>query len=189
MARPRSEEKQLALLEAATTVVASQGLGAPTSQIARQAGVAEGTLFRYFPTKDDLLNELYVHLKRNLGEALQQASTPPASLDAAMQLLWNNYIDWGIANPEAIKALSQLAVSDRISDDTRNRVSELLPGILETSRAFIARSHLAALPAGFADAIFMALADTTMRFAAADPAQSEAYKAAGFKVLQGTSGS
>ena len=55
MARPRSEDKQIALLEAATNVVAEQGLGAPTSLIAKRAGVAEGTLFRYFATKDELL--------------------------------------------------------------------------------------------------------------------------------------
>ena len=40
MARPRSEDKQIALLEAATEVVAEQGLAAPTSLIAKRAGVA-----------------------------------------------------------------------------------------------------------------------------------------------------
>lgn len=185
MARPRSEEKQIALLEAATTVVATQGLGAPTSLIAKRAGVAEGTLFRYFPTKDDLLNELYIHVKRNLGEALKQKVNPTTQLDETIQFLWNSYIDWGIANPDAIKALNQLTVSDRITVETRTKVTELLPDIQATSRAFIAKSHLAELPTAFADSIFMALADTTMRFASFDPEQSEAYKAAGFKVLQG----
>ena len=49
MARPRSEDKHQALLEAATEIVASHGLAAPTAQIARRAGVAEGTLFRCAP--------------------------------------------------------------------------------------------------------------------------------------------
>ncbi len=59
MARPKSEDKKQALLEAATAAFAQSGIAASTSAIARSAGVAEGTLFRYFATKDELLNELY----------------------------------------------------------------------------------------------------------------------------------
>lgn len=62
MARPKSEDKKLALLEAATKAIAQSGIAASTAVIARNAGVAEGTLFRYFATKDDLINELYLHL-------------------------------------------------------------------------------------------------------------------------------
>jgi AcrR family transcriptional regulator len=45
MARPRSEDKRNAILEAATRVIVTQGLSAPTALIAEQAGVANGSLF------------------------------------------------------------------------------------------------------------------------------------------------
>ena len=183
MARPRSEDKQTALLEAATEVVAAQGLGAPTAVIAKRAGVAEGTLFRYFPTKDDLLNELYLHLKWNLTDSMRQKIRPAEPLNELVRALWNGYIDWGIANPVAVKTLNQLAVSDRITAETRTKVAEFLPEVQAISCACVARGPLAALPNAFADSIFMTLADTTMRFAALDPAQADAYKAAGFQVL------
>ncbi len=48
VARPRSEDKRMAILEAATEAIAEAGLGASTALIARKAGVAEGTIFRYF---------------------------------------------------------------------------------------------------------------------------------------------
>ncbi len=67
MARPKSEDKKQALLEAATAAFAQSGIAASTSAIARSAGVAEGTLFRYFATKDELLNELYLAIKLRLG--------------------------------------------------------------------------------------------------------------------------
>ena len=48
MARPKSEDKRNAILDAATRVFAESGLSAaPTSEISKQAGVAEGTLFTY----------------------------------------------------------------------------------------------------------------------------------------------
>lgn len=46
MARPKSEDKKQALLDAATTAFAQSGIAASTALIARKAGVAEGTLFR-----------------------------------------------------------------------------------------------------------------------------------------------
>ncbi len=70
MARPKSEDKKLALLEAATTAIAQSGIAASTAVIARNAGVAEGTLFRYFATKDELINELYLHLKHSLCQSM-----------------------------------------------------------------------------------------------------------------------
>jgi AcrR family transcriptional regulator len=63
MARLKSAAKRTAILRAAVREIAQSGLGAPTAQIAQRAGVAAGTLFTYFATKEQLLNELYVALR------------------------------------------------------------------------------------------------------------------------------
>ena len=57
MARPRSGEKRNAIITAAIKIIAAQGLSAPTAMIAKEAGVSNGTLFTYFGTKADLLNQ------------------------------------------------------------------------------------------------------------------------------------
>ena len=49
--------------------------------------------------------------------------------------------------------------------------------------ACAAKGALAGRPAEFADAIFMAIADTTIQFAMRDPAQADAFKTAGFRVF------
>jgi AcrR family transcriptional regulator len=71
VARPKSEDKRNAVLDAATRLFAERGLtAAPTSEISKQAGVAEGTLFTYFKTKDDLINALYREIKLELADAM-----------------------------------------------------------------------------------------------------------------------
>ena len=66
MARLKSEEKRNAILAAATRLFAERGLAAAlTSEISRLAGIAEGTLFTYFGTKDELINSLYREGKLN----------------------------------------------------------------------------------------------------------------------------
>jgi AcrR family transcriptional regulator len=67
MARPRSEDKRDAIMSAAIKAIAVQGLSAPTSLIAKEAGVSNGSLFTYFETKADLLNQLYCELRADSG--------------------------------------------------------------------------------------------------------------------------
>jgi len=54
VARVKSPEKRTAILRVAAHEIAKVGLGAPTAKVARRAGVAAGTLFTYFPNKQEL---------------------------------------------------------------------------------------------------------------------------------------
>lgn len=96
MARPKSEDKKQALLEAATQAIAQSGIAASTAVIARNAGVAEGTLFRYFATKDELINTLYLHLKQDLCQSMIM-ELDRSITDAKMmtRFIWNSYISIG----------------------------------------------------------------------------------------------
>src|ERR1700692_3406511 len=99
MARPLSEEKRTAILEAATEVVASLGLSAPTAKIAKRAGVAEGTLFTYFANKDELLNRLYLELKTDLSDAMMTSYPADKSLIDGNRPVWDRVVGWGCAHP------------------------------------------------------------------------------------------
>jgi hypothetical protein len=56
--------KQTAILEAATRIIVMQGLSAPTAGIAKEAGVANGSLFTYFETKTDLFTNSILSSKQ-----------------------------------------------------------------------------------------------------------------------------
>jgi AcrR family transcriptional regulator len=64
MARPRREElrkeRRQAILDAAMKVFAKRGFAAATiREIAREANIAQGTIYLYFPSKWDVLLALY----------------------------------------------------------------------------------------------------------------------------------
>lgn len=60
-------EKQWKILEAALQAFTEKGYSASTtSEIAKRAGVAEGTIFRHFKTKKDILFALLIPLLQNL---------------------------------------------------------------------------------------------------------------------------
>ena len=169
-------------MNAAAATIAEQGMvGAPTSMIAKRAGVAEGTLFRYFATKDELLNELYLHVKEQMCDAIAQNYRATDSLVQRMETLWNSYIDWGLANPVSCKAVNQLAVSSVITAESLAKAEEMFPD-LGVGKAFGANPVFAGVE-DFAEAMFIALADTTMACAANSPSKAEKYKASGFAAL------
>jgi TetR/AcrR family transcriptional regulator len=54
-----SSDKERDIMEAATALLGERGIdGATTAEIAKRAGVTERTLFRYFPSKDDLIRRV-----------------------------------------------------------------------------------------------------------------------------------
>jgi AcrR family transcriptional regulator len=67
------------VLEAAEAVFDARGTTASTEEVARAAGVGIGTVFRHFPTKEALLEAVYVARLRKLAdeaEGLASADDP-----------------------------------------------------------------------------------------------------------------
>ena len=76
--KPKSSEenktRQEEILTAAVSVFSEKGYaGATTSEVAKAAGVAEGTIFRYFKTKKDLLTAIVVKFAQSISGNLVMA--------------------------------------------------------------------------------------------------------------------
>jgi AcrR family transcriptional regulator len=183
MARHLSEDKRNALLDAATDVVARLGVGAPTAKVAAGAGVAEGTLFTYFATKDELLNQLYLAIKMDLRDAIIQGFPPEKSLVDRIRHIWNGYVRWGSAHPQKRKAMGQLAVSDRITDEIKKTGGEAFAEMSGLVRELAAGGPLRDQTPDFVAAIMNALAEVTMDFIAKEPAKAKSFTKAGFEAF------
>jgi AcrR family transcriptional regulator len=67
-----STAKEKAIIEAAVALIGERGIdGATTAEIARRTGVTEKTLFRYFPSKKDLVKRALFPLLMQSGLAQQ----------------------------------------------------------------------------------------------------------------------
>lgn len=182
MARPKSEEKQLAILNTTSILIARYGLtGSPTSLIAKQAGVSEGTIFHYFSSKENLLNQLYLHIKDQLGSQLNQIQPKKDSFKHYLERIWIAYIRWGCRNPHDSKTINQLLNAGVLTAETLEQVKSVLPQLdigLTTSeqKRFDQESD-------FVEALFIALATTTIEFSIAHPEKEKIYLDRGFSLL------
>ncbi|MBV8549866.1 MAG: TetR/AcrR family transcriptional regulator [Acidobacteriaceae bacterium] len=183
MARPKTGDKRSAILQAATVTIASNGLGASTASIAKAAGVGEGSLFRYFADKDELLNELYRELKNNMRHAMTSGFPAEAALKVRARHIWDSYVSWGMDSPDKRKTMAQLSVSDRVLERIRQEGQAGFDGISATMQQIVDRGKLCALPPRFVNDLLLSMAETTMAAMANEPRKAERYRAAGFEAF------
>jgi AcrR family transcriptional regulator len=183
MARPKSEDKRNAIMEAAARVIAAQGLGAPTMKIAEEAGVANGSLFTYFETKTELFNALYLELKSGLASAALDGFPAQADLRTQVSHVWSNWMDWALSNPSHRRVLAVLSLSDEITPESRVAGHKAMTGLAALMKQVRANGSLRNVPPEFADAIMNALAETTMDFMIRDPGNAKKHSKAGFEAL------
>jgi AcrR family transcriptional regulator len=185
VARPKSEDKRNAILDAATRVFAERGLtDAPTSEISKRAGVAEGTLFTYFETKDDLINSLYREIKLELADAIMSDFPRKKNVRTRLRHVWDRYLNWGVANPKQRKVLAQLQVSEVLTKESRAAGGAPFVEFQTMIRdAIDGRVFRDDLPVELISKSLAVLVEATIDLTVSNPSKADKYRDSGFQVF------
>src|SRR5712692_1439339 len=82
-------DKREAILDAALELFAERTFeGTPVPLIAERAGVAAGTIYRYFDGKEALVNALYRRCKGDLRSVLAEAIASGTTHEERFRLMW-----------------------------------------------------------------------------------------------------
>jgi AcrR family transcriptional regulator len=181
MARPKSEDKRDAIMAAAVRVIAAQGLGAPTALIAKEAGVANGSLFNYFPTKADLLNALYLELKAEMSSVALDGLPTESDLRHQALHMWSHWLHWAASYPERRRTLAQLGLSADITPATHQSANQAMAPIAGLLERWRENGPMRNMPLSFVVALMNATAEATIDFMIKDPAHAVKHCAAGFE--------
>jgi AcrR family transcriptional regulator len=105
MTRADAVRNHAKILAAAGEVFAEKGASASTEEVARRAGVVVGTVFRHFPTKDDLLRailkDVLAGLRAEVAELL--VAGPP---DRALFTLIRRLVEQAAAHRAVVELLA-----------------------------------------------------------------------------------
>lgn len=121
------------LIRAALELFTTRGYyDTTTAQIAKKAGIAEGTIYRHFASKQQLLNELYRAAQRWAARVVQEAARNPQGGTARAQLtaVANGLVE-GAANEAAIVKLGLLEPLAALLDDESHRTEREFRSALE----------------------------------------------------------
>lgn len=132
--KDKMEAKRCAILNAALALFAKHGFdGTPVPDIAAKAKVAAGTIYRYFPSKEALVNVLYRTWKKDFMTALAHEFPSDGTPRAQFRHLWTAMRAFQLDSPKAFHFLEMhfhapyldqqsLAVEDEVMEFVRGFV-------------------------------------------------------------------
>lgn len=143
MKRSRSE-----ILDAAADLFDRHGVGVSTAKVAAAAGVSNGTLFNYFPTKQALLDALYLELKTDLVTAIGEVDADSPTKEQ-FRAIWQRWGDWAAANPVKHRVGLLLHNAGLVSTGATDQVDQLFSPIVVALGQAAAAGELAQLPMSY----------------------------------------
>lgn len=100
--------KREAVLNSTLALIKEHGFhGTPMSQIAKHAGVAAGTIYHYFDSKETLILELHMHVKDRLALAMMQNDDASKPYRERFFNLMINQFNFYIGNESSLIFLEQ----------------------------------------------------------------------------------
>lgn len=97
-------DRRQALIDTAIRLFVKEGFQqTSTARISKEAGVATGTLFTYFPSKDQLIYSLYTEVKleqtASVWKKLNEKDPPLKQL----RTIWKQSVKWALENEYAFR--------------------------------------------------------------------------------------
>lgn len=101
-----SAQRRTAILKAALDCFVERGFhGTAVPQVAKRAGMAAGTMYHYFPSKEAMVNALYRHWKGEIASRVLTAFPGGAPAREQFRVMWNEMVDFALENPKAFAFL------------------------------------------------------------------------------------
>ena len=145
--RPATDEKRSRILRATLDLVADNGLhAAPVSKVAATAGVAAGTIYHYFASKEDLIEALYLDMKARLGELLVSLVDRSLSYPDQFRRIWRGLYDYLTARPREFAFYRLCEDTPAVSPEVRRRGEEEYSPVLALIDRGVAEGYLKDLP-------------------------------------------
>jgi AcrR family transcriptional regulator len=118
--RTRDETKERRILASTLELVEQQGLsGLSMEAVAKAAGVAIGTVYIYFDSKEALLNALYLRTKRELSGKIFEGTAEGEPVKPAFQRMCIAYMRYVAAHRAEMVFMHQLRNSPFILEQTK----------------------------------------------------------------------
>src|ERR1700724_1543375 len=98
------------VLEVAYEMFAAEGLAVPIDEIARRAGVGAGTVYRHFPTKEDLFRAVIADRLSQIVDAGRALLTSGNAGEALFTFLRSMVLQFGSTDRGLADALAGLGI-------------------------------------------------------------------------------
>ena len=125
--KPKDENKIRDIHRATLALVKEKGLaGITMGQIAKQAGLATGTVYIYFINKDELINSLFTDCRKASAEVYFKNYDPRAPFKEGFRTVWMNVMHYRMEKFEEAVFIEQCYHSPFINATNRDISNQVL---------------------------------------------------------------
>ena len=118
--KKKSLEKEEEIYRVVLEITAEVGLaGLKMSDIAKQAGLAHGTVYIYFKNKRDLINSLFKKVKTKAAISIGTGKVIDGNFFEILKELWKGYIAYLIHNQQETHFLRQCMESPFLEESSK----------------------------------------------------------------------
>ncbi len=132
-------DKREAILDAALELFVERGFyGTAVPEIADRAGVGAGTIYRYFESKEALVNTIYRQQKLMFANAVLDGFPLAATTREQFRTLWLRMAAFATEHPNAFVFLELHHHARYLDDDSRaveSRMQTLFTGVITNAQA------------------------------------------------------
>jgi AcrR family transcriptional regulator len=153
-ARADEGDKRAAILGAALELFVERGYyGTAVPTVAERAGVGAGTIYRYFRSKEDLVNALYRQCKNALAMHVLVGIAPQAPPREQFHQLWSRLADFFRKNPGIFSFLELHHHQSYLDEESRAMERR----VLDLATSFVARLQAARVVKPISPEVVMAI--------------------------------
>jgi TetR/AcrR family transcriptional regulator, repressor of fatR-cypB operon len=128
---------------AALELVAEKGYyGVSIPDIARSAGTATGTIYRYFDSKDALMNELFIESKQLFAKFLFSNIEPGGSFEDVFSSVWESMILFARQEPARLRFIAMHYHGSYLGKDALLVVNQLESQVQDILQVLIEAQNL-----------------------------------------------
>lgn len=126
MSKPKDELKIELIRNACIVIVLQTGFnGLRMADVAKEAGIATGTLYIYYPDKQSLVIDAFKKTKHEIAEALFRFTPDGIDFSSVFRSWWYNYFHFAINNPDKVLFAEQFLYSGLIPEEVINETDRL----------------------------------------------------------------
>ncbi|AIQ46479.1 TetR family transcriptional regulator [Paenibacillus sp. FSL R7-0273] len=130
--RHKDENKSERIFNASIQLINELGLSeASMSKIAKKAGVSASTIYVYFENKEDMLNKLYLSIKKEMSLEVFYDYNESMPLKTAFEHALGKYIDFVLTHKDEFLFLEQFSNSPLLDKLSRNEGLEYFEPLIK----------------------------------------------------------
>ena len=128
----QSMDKKSKILTATMELIAVEGAnGAAMSQIAKTSGVSIGTIYHYFKSKEEIINEVYYNIKKNFKVIIDHSKSKNLIFKNEFEDVWLGFYNFFANHQTEFKFIQQIDYCPIITTEIHTECDAFLSPVFE----------------------------------------------------------